>query len=49
MAWGEAKVWLQGEAHEQLYGDLLRHATEAPARNAKRAKIVHPRDMPWEL
>ena len=49
MAWGEAKVWLQGQAHERLYGGLLREATEAPARNAKRAKVVHPQDMPWEL
>ena len=49
MAWGEAKVWLQGQAHERLYGGLLREATEASARNAKRAKVVHPQDMPWEL
>ena len=49
MAWGEAKVWLQGQAHERLYGGLLREATEAPARNAKREKVVHPQDMPWEL
>ena len=26
MAWGEAKVWLQGQAHERLYGGLLREA-----------------------
>ena len=49
MAWGEAKVWLQGQAHERLYGGLLREAAEAPAHNAKRAKVVHPQDMPWEL
>ena len=49
MAWGEAKVWLQGQTHERLYGGLLREAAEAPARNAKRAKVIHPQDMPWEL
>ena len=49
MAWGEAKVWLQGRSHERLYEGLLREATEAPTRNAKRAKVIHPQDMPWEL
>ena len=49
MAWGEAKAWMRGSAHERLYGSLLKEAAEAPARNAKRAKVVHPEDMPWEL
>jgi len=49
MAWSESKVWMQGVAHERLYGSLLEAATTAPARNAKRAKIVRPQDMPWEL
>ena len=49
MAWGEAKVWLQGRSNERLYGGLLQDAAEAPARNAKRAKVIHPQDMPWEL
>ena len=49
MAWGESKVWMQGRAQERLYGGLLEAASAAPARNAKRAKIIRPQDMPWEL
>ena len=49
MAWTEAKAWLQGSAHQDLYQQLLDDATQAPARNAKRKKIVKPADMPWEM
>ncbi len=49
MAWDESKAWLAGSANAPLYQKLLDHAGEAPARNAKRRKIVHPEDMPWEL
>jgi quercetin dioxygenase-like cupin family protein len=49
MAWTEAKAWLKGSAHQDLYQQLLDNATEAPARNAKRKKIVKPEDMPWEM
>jgi quercetin dioxygenase-like cupin family protein len=49
MAWGEAKSWLKGKANEKLYQGLLEEATQAPARNAKRKKIVHPEEMPWEM
>jgi quercetin dioxygenase-like cupin family protein len=49
MAWSEAKAWLQGSAHQNLYQQLLDDAASAPARNKKRKKIVTPQDMPWEL
>jgi mannose-6-phosphate isomerase-like protein (cupin superfamily) len=49
MAWGESKAWRKGTANQALYEDLLKDAAAAPARNAKRRKIVHPEDMPWEL
>ena len=49
MAWSEAKAWLQGSAHQNLYQALLDDAAEAPARNARRKKVVRPSDMPWEM
>ncbi len=49
MAWGESKVWNQGELSQNLYQDLLDDATTKPARDAKRKKIVKPQDMPWEM
>ncbi len=49
MAWGESKAWMRGNAHQKLYQSLLENAMQAPARNAKRRKILHPQDMPWEL
>ena len=49
MAWGESKNWLKGKTNEKLYQGLLEDATQAPARNAKRKKIVHPEEMPWEM
>lgn len=49
MAWGEAKAWLTGKNNQPLYKNLLDDATEAPARNAKRKKVVTPEDMPWEM
>src|ERR1700722_14031953 len=49
MAWDEARAWLAGVANENLYQSLLDDATEMPARNAKRAKVVNADDMPWEM
>ncbi len=49
MAWGEAKAWLSGRGNEPLYQSLLDDAAQAPARNAKRKKVVTPEDMPWEM
>lgn len=49
MAWGESKAWLRGKTTGKLYQNLLDDATAQPARNAKRKKIVHPEEMPWEL
>jgi quercetin dioxygenase-like cupin family protein len=49
MAWDESKAWRAGSANAPLYQGLLDDAREAPGRNAKRRKIVHPEEMPWEL
>src|SRR5689334_20590205 len=49
MAWDEAKAWRRGTQNRKLYQALLDDAAAAPARNAKRKKIVHPEDMPWEM
>ncbi len=49
MAWDESKTWLSGSQNGKLYQSLLNDANEAPARNAKRKKIVHNDEMPWEM
>ena len=49
MAWDESKAWRRGRNNQKLYQGLLEDAASAPVRNAKRKKIVHPEDMPWEL
>lgn len=49
MAWSESNAWMQGTAQQNLYQDLLDDAASAPARNAKRKKVVTPSDMPWEM
>ncbi len=49
MAWDESKAWRRGSNHQKLYQALLDDATTAPARNAKRKKVVRPEDMPWEM
>jgi quercetin dioxygenase-like cupin family protein len=49
MAWDESRAWKNGRNHQKLYQALLDDATSAPARNAKRKKVVHPEDMPWEM
>ena len=49
MAWSESKAWRNGSANEKFYQALLDDAQSAPARNAKRKKIIHPHEMPWEM
>ena len=49
MAWGESKAWLKGNTSGKLYQNLLDDAANAPVRNAKRKKLVHPEDMVWEM
>jgi quercetin dioxygenase-like cupin family protein len=49
MSWGESKAWMRGSAHQKLYQSLLDNAMQAAGRNAKRRKILHPEDMPWEM
>jgi quercetin dioxygenase-like cupin family protein len=49
MAWDESKTWLVGSQNGKLYQSLLNEAAEMPARNAKRKKIVHNDEMPWEM
>ena len=49
MAWDESKAWRKGRSHQKLYQALLDDAAGAPARHAKRKKIVRPHDKPWEM
>jgi len=49
MAWSESKAWRRGVANQPFYQALLDDAATAPARNAKRKKVVPPEDMPWEM
>lgn len=49
MAWGESTVWLDGTDNDALYQSLLDDAASAPERNAKRKKIVTPKEMPWDM
>ena len=49
MAWSESHAWRQGTANQKFYQALLDDASTAPARNAKRKKVIHPGDMPWEM
>lgn len=49
MAWDEAKVWTRGTLTQPLYQHLLDDATERPARDAERKKVVKPEEMPWEM
>ena len=49
MAWSESKAWMQGTGNQPFYQALLDDAAAAPARNAKRKKVVHPEEMPWEM
>jgi len=49
MAWDEAKAWMSGTLNQKLYQDLLEEAATKPVRNARRKKIIHPEDMPWEM
>lgn len=49
MAWSESKAWMKGNSSGNIYQALLDDATNAPARNARRKKIVRPEDMPWEM
>jgi quercetin dioxygenase-like cupin family protein len=49
MAWSESKAWLKGKTSGKLYQSMLDDVANAPARNAKRKKIVRPDDMVWEM
>ena len=49
MAWDEARAWLSGALNGPLYQNLLDDALAQPARNARRKKIIHPDEMPWEM
>jgi len=48
MPWQEAAVWAAGNETGTFYADTLKDATERPARDAERKKIITPEDMPWE-
>ena len=49
MAWGEAKTWMRGKVNGKLYQNMLDEALNAPVTNARRKKVVHPEEMPWEM
>jgi hypothetical protein len=49
MSWSESKAWLKGKTSGKLYQGMLDDVANAPARNAKRKKIVRPEEMPWEM
>jgi len=49
VAWSESKAWRAGTANQKFYQALLDDASTAPARNAKRRKVIHPEEMPWEM
>ena len=49
MAWSESKAWLKGKTSGKLYQGMLDDVANAPARNAKRKKIVRPEEMVWEM
>jgi quercetin dioxygenase-like cupin family protein len=49
MAWSESKAWRAGAENKKFYQALLDDASTAPARNAKRKKIIRPEEMPWEM
>ena len=49
MAWQESEAWLSGTENKDFYAQLLADAETAPERNAKRKKIIHPDEMPWEM
>ena len=49
MAWNESKAWRKGTENQKYYQALLDDAETAPARNAKRRKIIKPEEMPWEM
>jgi quercetin dioxygenase-like cupin family protein len=49
MPWGETNAWLRGTSNQKLYQHLLDDAAQAPARNARRKKIIMPEEMPWEM
>jgi quercetin dioxygenase-like cupin family protein len=49
MAWGESRAWRKGSSNEKLYQARLDDAKTAPGRNAKRRKVIHPAEMPWEM
>jgi quercetin dioxygenase-like cupin family protein len=49
MAWDESRAWKRGRNNQKLYQAKLEDAQNAPVRNSKRKKIIHPEDMPWEL
>jgi len=49
MAWSESNAWLKGKTSGKLYQGMLDDVANAPARNAKRKKIVRPDDMVWDM
>jgi quercetin dioxygenase-like cupin family protein len=49
MPWGESTAWQRGQLQSDFFRRLLADAAERPARAARRRRLLHPQDMPWEL
>ena len=49
MAWSESKAWVSGKVTGKAYQNMLDEVQNAPLRNARRKKIVHPEEMAWEM
>jgi quercetin dioxygenase-like cupin family protein len=46
--WGEYAKWLSGDESGTHYADRLAEATEKPAKDAERRKIIKANELPWE-
>jgi hypothetical protein len=40
---------MRGKVNGKLYQNMLDDALNAPVTNARRKKVVHPEEMPWEM
>ncbi|MHB9149163.1 MAG: cupin domain-containing protein [Thermoleophilia bacterium] len=48
MSWGEHERWLQGELSADFYQEALDEASDRPARDRGRRKVIRAHELPWE-
>jgi quercetin dioxygenase-like cupin family protein len=48
LVFGEASAWLAGDESGKYYQHLLDQATEKPARDKERRKVIKAHELPWE-